>query len=68
MAGGLDGPPLRQREEDSLTQAMGAGAVGAVSAVAAAFPHEVATVVAAPSADGALRLGELRAAVEQFPR
>jgi hypothetical protein len=66
VAGGLDGPPLRQREEDSLTQAMGAGAVGAVSAVAAA--HEVATVVAAPSADGTLRLGELRAAVEQFPR
>jgi dihydrodipicolinate synthase/N-acetylneuraminate lyase len=44
------------------------GAVGAVSGLAAAFPREVAEVVAAPSAEGAARLGELRAAVEGFPR
>ena len=45
-----------------------AGAVGAVSGLAAAFPREVADVVHSPSADGAARLGELRAAVERFPR
>jgi dihydrodipicolinate synthase/N-acetylneuraminate lyase len=49
---------------DGLT----AGAAGAVSGLAAAFPHEVVEVVRSPTADGALRLGELRAAVERFPR
>jgi dihydrodipicolinate synthase/N-acetylneuraminate lyase len=45
-----------------------AGAVGAVSALASAFPAEVAAVVRAPSEQGAGRLGELRAGVERFPR
>ncbi|HWG55614.1 MAG TPA: dihydrodipicolinate synthase family protein [Gaiellaceae bacterium] len=44
------------------------GAAGAVSGLAAAFPRAVAEVVARPTAEGALRLGELRAAVERFPR
>jgi dihydrodipicolinate synthase/N-acetylneuraminate lyase len=44
------------------------GAVGAVSALASAFPAEVAAVVRAPTAEGAALLGELRAAVERFPR
>jgi dihydrodipicolinate synthase/N-acetylneuraminate lyase len=44
------------------------GAVGAVSALASAFPGEVAEVVRHPTPDGALRLGELRAFVERFPR
>jgi dihydrodipicolinate synthase/N-acetylneuraminate lyase len=44
------------------------GAVGAVSGLAAAFPDLVADVVAAPTAEGAARLGELRAAIERFPR
>jgi dihydrodipicolinate synthase/N-acetylneuraminate lyase len=47
---------------------LSAGATGAVSGLAAAFPHEVAEVVASPSAEGAARLGELRATVERFPR
>ena len=47
---------------------LAAGAAGAVSGLAAAFPREVAEVVSFPTADGALRLGELRAAVERFPR
>jgi dihydrodipicolinate synthase/N-acetylneuraminate lyase len=47
---------------------LAAGAAGAVSGLAAAFPREVAEVVRAPTADGALRLGELRAVVERFPR
>jgi dihydrodipicolinate synthase/N-acetylneuraminate lyase len=44
------------------------GAVGAVSALASALPREVAAVVRDPSAEGAARLGELRSAVERFPR
>jgi dihydrodipicolinate synthase/N-acetylneuraminate lyase len=45
-----------------------AGAAGAVSGLAAALPEEVAVVVREPSAEGAARLGALRAAVERFPR
>jgi dihydrodipicolinate synthase/N-acetylneuraminate lyase len=45
-----------------------AGAVGAVSGLAAAFPDKVAAVVGEPSAAGAVALGELRAAVERCPR
>jgi dihydrodipicolinate synthase/N-acetylneuraminate lyase len=45
-----------------------AGAVGAVSGLAAAYPDEVAAVVRKPSEAGAIELGELRAAVERFPR
>jgi dihydrodipicolinate synthase/N-acetylneuraminate lyase len=47
---------------------LGAGAAGAVSGLAAAFPERVAAVVADPSDAGAVELGELRAAVERFPR
>ena len=45
-----------------------AGAVGAVSGLAAAFPDRVAAVVRDPSAAGAVELGALRAAVELCPR
>ena len=44
------------------------GAVGAVSALASAFPAEVAAVVHEPTEDGAARLAELRGSVERFPR
>lgn len=44
------------------------GAVGAVSALAAAFPEEVVAVVCNPSAAGAASLAALRAAIERFPR
>jgi dihydrodipicolinate synthase/N-acetylneuraminate lyase len=44
------------------------GAVGAVSALASAFPSEVAAVVRQPTQEGAARLGELRSFVERFPR
>ena len=44
------------------------GAVGAVSALASAFPEQVSAVVREPSAAGAATLATLRAAVEQFPR
>jgi dihydrodipicolinate synthase/N-acetylneuraminate lyase len=54
--------------EALIHAALGSGAVGAVSALASAFPREVAAVVRDPSEDGAARLGELRAFVERFPR
>jgi dihydrodipicolinate synthase/N-acetylneuraminate lyase len=44
------------------------GAVGAVSALASAFPEHVAAVVREPTATGAEALGALRAGVDRFPR
>ena len=44
------------------------GAIGAVSALASAFPEKVAAVVAEPTAAGADALATLRAGVERFPR
>jgi 4-hydroxy-tetrahydrodipicolinate synthase len=44
------------------------GAVGAVSALASAFPERVAAVVREPTAAGAERLGTLRTAIDRFPR
>lgn len=54
--------------EALIADGMARGARGAVSALASALPREVAAVVRNPSAEGAARLGELRAFVEQFPR
>jgi dihydrodipicolinate synthase/N-acetylneuraminate lyase len=54
--------------EALIHEALGRGAVGAVSALASAFPAEVAAVVRGPTAAGAERLGDLRAFVERFPR
>ncbi len=54
--------------EALIADGMARGARGAVSALASALPRHVAAVVREPSAEGAGRLGELRAAVERFPR
>jgi dihydrodipicolinate synthase/N-acetylneuraminate lyase len=54
--------------EALIHDALESGAVGAVSALASAFPREVAAVVRETSREGAARLGELRAFVERFPR
>jgi len=54
--------------EALIFQGLGAGAVGAVSGLAAAFPDKVAAVVRDPTEAGAIALAELRAAVERFPR
>jgi dihydrodipicolinate synthase/N-acetylneuraminate lyase len=51
-----------------IANGMAHGALGAVSALASAFPSEVAAVVRDPTPEGAARLGELRAFVERFPR
>jgi dihydrodipicolinate synthase/N-acetylneuraminate lyase len=54
--------------EALIAEGMARGACGAVSALASALPREVAAVVREPTAEGAARLGELRAFVERFPR
>jgi dihydrodipicolinate synthase/N-acetylneuraminate lyase len=54
--------------EALLADGLEAGAAGAVSGLAAAFPREVAEVVRNPSREGAAKLGELRAGIERFPR
>ena len=54
--------------EALIADGLARGAIGAVSALASALPREVGAVVRAPSTEGAARLGELRAFVEQFPR
>ena len=64
----LEGLDVFVGPEALIFDGLSAGAAGAVSGLAAAFPREVADVVRAPTADGAIRLGELRAAVERFPR
>jgi dihydrodipicolinate synthase/N-acetylneuraminate lyase len=54
--------------EALIHQGLESGAAGAVSALASAFPREVADVVRHPTSEGAARLGEIRAFVERFPR
>ena len=54
--------------EALIADCLAAGAAGAVSGLAAAFPAEVSAVVREPSPEGAQELGELRAGIERFPR
>ncbi len=65
---GLDGLDVFVGPESLIHRGIEGGAVGAVSALAAAFPEEVAAVVREPTAEGADALAALRAAVERFPR
>jgi dihydrodipicolinate synthase/N-acetylneuraminate lyase len=64
----LDGWDVFAGPEALIFEGMEHGAIGAVSALAAAFPSEVAAVVRAPTAAGASELAELRGFVERFPR
>jgi dihydrodipicolinate synthase/N-acetylneuraminate lyase len=64
----LDGLAIFVGPEALIHRGMTAGAAGAVSALASAFPREVAAVVRSPSEDGAARLADLRAGLERFPR
>jgi 4-hydroxy-tetrahydrodipicolinate synthase len=64
----LEGLDVFVGAEALLAEGLAGGAAGAVSGLAAAYPEEVAEVVRAPSANGAARLGELRAGIERFPR
>jgi dihydrodipicolinate synthase/N-acetylneuraminate lyase len=54
--------------ESLIHQGLVAGAVGAVSALATAFPELVFDAVRSRSAEATQRVGELRAAIERFPR
>jgi len=54
--------------ESLINRGIAGGAIGAVSALASAFPEKVAAVVAEPTAEGADALATLRTAVERFPR
>src|SRR5262249_19422618 len=54
--------------EALIAQGMAAGAVGAVSALATAFPELVQECVREPTSERAERLAELRAGIERLPR
>lgn len=64
----IEGLDIFVGPEALIAQGREAGAVGAVSALATAFPELVAQCVREPTAERAAALGELRASVEQFPR
>jgi dihydrodipicolinate synthase/N-acetylneuraminate lyase len=64
----LDGLDVFVGPEALIHRGLAAGAVGAVSALASAFPEDVAEVVREPSEAGAARLAEIRAHAESFPR
>ena len=63
----LDGLRVFVGPEGLISRGMAAGAVGAVSGLAAAFPEAVVAVVRNPTAEAAQRIGELRASVNRFP-
>jgi dihydrodipicolinate synthase/N-acetylneuraminate lyase len=65
---GLEGLDVLVGPEALIFRGMSGGAIGAVSALASAFPERVAEVVRAPTAEGADALATLRASVERFPR
>ena len=54
--------------ESFIDRGLAGGAVGAVSALASAFPEAVAEAVRTRTADATARVGELREAIERFPR
>ena len=64
----IEGLDIFVGPEALITQGMEAGAVGAVSALGTAFPELVAACVREPTAERAVRLAELRTAIERFPR
>jgi dihydrodipicolinate synthase/N-acetylneuraminate lyase len=64
----LDGLDVFVGPESLIHRGLEAGAVGAVSALASAFPAEVGDVVRNPTEEGAAELAEIRAQVERFPR
>jgi dihydrodipicolinate synthase/N-acetylneuraminate lyase len=64
----LDGFDVFVGPEALIHRGREAGAVGAVSALASAFPEQVAAVVREPTESGALQLAALRARMESFPR
>jgi dihydrodipicolinate synthase/N-acetylneuraminate lyase len=64
----IEGLDIFVGPEVLIHQGMAAGAVGAVSMLATAFPELVLEAVRSRSAEASRRVGELRAAIERFPR
>jgi dihydrodipicolinate synthase/N-acetylneuraminate lyase len=64
----LEGLDVFVGPEALIGRGIPAGAVGAVSALATAFPEIVAEAVREPDGEAAKRVGALRAEVERFPR
>jgi dihydrodipicolinate synthase/N-acetylneuraminate lyase len=64
----LDGYDILVGPEALIDRGMAAGAVGAVSALAAAFPDRVDAVVRNPTAEGAAGLRDLRGQIEATQR
>jgi dihydrodipicolinate synthase/N-acetylneuraminate lyase len=64
----LEGLDVFVGPESLIARGRAAGAVGAVSALATAFPELVAACVREPTEERAARLAELRATIERFPR
>ncbi|MEJ7569739.1 MAG: dihydrodipicolinate synthase family protein [Gaiellaceae bacterium] len=54
--------------EALIAEGLAAGAAGAVSALGSAFPERIVAAVREPSIGASAELGELRAAIERFPR
>jgi len=63
----LDGLMVFVGPEALIHRGLLAGAVGAVSGLAAAFPEAVVEVVRRPTEEGARHLGEVRDRVQQLP-
>ena len=64
----IEGLDIFVGPEALITQGIGAGAIGAVSALATAFPEHVAACVREPTDERAAYLAALRADIERFPR
>jgi dihydrodipicolinate synthase/N-acetylneuraminate lyase len=63
----IEGLDIFAGPEVLIPQALGRGAVGAVSGLAASFPDAVVALVRDPSAEGAERVGALRASLNRLP-
>ncbi len=64
----IEGLDIFVGPEALISQGIGAGAVGAVSALATAFPERVAACVKEPTTEHAAGLATLRSEIERFPR
>jgi dihydrodipicolinate synthase/N-acetylneuraminate lyase len=64
----IDGLAVFVGPEALIHRGLAAGATGAVSALASAFPEDVAAVVRDPTEGGAEGLSELRGRIESLPR
>lgn len=64
----IEGLDIFVGPEALIADGLGGGAVGAVSALAAAFPEQVVEAVREATPATSVALGELRAAIERFPR